>query len=169
MLADVNAGHATGGWRLGSWLLAIVVLPGVVLAWQARRARRGAPRLVATGPMAHLVNVGVFFALYLGGEVVPAFDFTSDAALIFYGASMLLAAMRGYPGCEVLAISNWILRRDDQVGCAVFFPVDVLERTTPRVAGPNGAPSPIYENATSSVGEGEPGEVGWGVSGSQPQ
>jgi hypothetical protein len=51
----------------------------------------------------------------------------SDAALIFYGASMLLAAARGYAGCEVLAVSNWMLRRDDQVGCAVFAPVDHLE------------------------------------------
>lgn len=48
----------------------------------------------------------------------------SDAALPFYGVSMLLAALRGYAGCEVLAISNWLLRRDDQVGCVVFAPVD---------------------------------------------
>jgi len=25
-------------------------------------------------------------------------------------------ALRGYAGCEVLAVSNWLLRRDDQVG-----------------------------------------------------
>jgi hypothetical protein len=52
---------------------------------------------------------------------------TSDAALIFYGASMWLAALRGYAGCEVLAASNWLLHRDDQVGCALFWPVDQLE------------------------------------------
>ncbi len=46
---------------------------------------------------------------------------------MFYGASMLLAAARGYAGCEVLAISNWLLRRDDQVGCVVFWPIDQLE------------------------------------------
>jgi hypothetical protein len=46
----------------------------------------------------------VFLALYLPEP-------TSDAALIFYGASMLLAALRGYAGCEVLAVSNWRLRR----------------------------------------------------------
>jgi hypothetical protein len=55
-------------------------------------------------------------------------EFTNDAALIFYGASMLLKALRGYGGCEVLAVSNWLLRRDDQVGCAVFWPIDRLER-----------------------------------------
>lgn len=41
---------------------------------------------------------------------------------------MLLAAARGYGGCEVLAISNWILRRDDQIGCLVLSPVDGYER-----------------------------------------
>jgi hypothetical protein len=41
---------------------------------------------------------------------------------------MLLAAARGYAGCEVLAISNWLLRRDDQVGCMRFAPIDHVER-----------------------------------------
>jgi hypothetical protein len=47
---------------------------------------------------------------------------------VFYGTSMLLAALRGYAGCEVLAASNWLLGRDDQVGCLVFSPIDHLER-----------------------------------------
>lgn len=41
---------------------------------------------------------------------------------------MLIAAARGYAGCEVLAVPNWILRRDDQVGCLIFSPVDRLEQ-----------------------------------------
>ncbi|MFL6272831.1 MAG: hypothetical protein ACJ75A_22355 [Actinomycetes bacterium] len=41
---------------------------------------------------------------------------------------MWLAAARGYAGCEVLAVSNWLLRRDDQIGCAVFWPIERLER-----------------------------------------
>lgn len=49
------------------------------------------------------------------------------AALLFYGASMLLAALRGYGVCEVLAVSDWLLGRDDQVGCVVFSPIDQLE------------------------------------------
>jgi hypothetical protein len=40
---------------------------------------------------------------------------------------MWLAALWGYAGCEVLAASNWLLHRDDQVGCALFWPVDQLE------------------------------------------
>ncbi len=40
---------------------------------------------------------------------------------------MLVAAARGYAGCEVLAVSNLLLRRDDQVGFAPFWPIDTLE------------------------------------------
>ena len=39
---------------------------------------------------------------------------------------------RGYAGCESLAISNWLRRRDGQVGCLVFWPLDAVEV---RVAG----------------------------------
>jgi hypothetical protein len=31
----------------------------------------------------------------------------------------------------VLAFSNWVLARDDQVGCAVFAPVDRVEMAPP--------------------------------------
>jgi len=40
---------------------------------------------------------------------------------------MLVAAVRGYAGCEVLAVSNWVLRRDDQIGCMLFWPPDTAE------------------------------------------
>ena len=55
-------------------------------------------------------------------------------ALLFYGASILLAVIKGYAGCEILALSNLIRRRDDQLACAVFSPIDALERAS---AGPS--------------------------------
>jgi hypothetical protein len=100
-------------------------------------ARRRAPRLQATGLVGHGVNAAVFLALYLTPLYAPALEATSDAALIFYAASMLLAAARGYAGCEVLAVSNWVLRRDDQVGCVPFAPVDHLEAVTKRLSRPH--------------------------------
>ena len=53
---------------------------------------------------------------------------------------MLVAAARGYAGCEVLAVSNWLLMRNDQIGCALFWPIDALEaryaaRKAPVTAG----------------------------------
>jgi hypothetical protein len=111
-----------------AWALGLVGLPTALLMGQWVRALRNPAPFQATGPVGVALNAGVFFALYLTPFNAPAIGFTSDAALIFYGASMWLAAARGYAGCEVLAISNWVLLRDDQVGCFVFGPVDHLER-----------------------------------------
>ena len=80
-----------------------------------------------TGSVASCLNLAVV-ALLL---VMP---WTSEPTAVFLGISMLLAAWRGYAGCETLAISNWILRRDDQVGCVILTPIDELEgrlRRTP--------------------------------------
>jgi hypothetical protein len=56
----------------------------------------------------------------------------SDATLIFVGSSLVLAALRGSAGCEFLALSNWLLHRTDQIACAVFTPIDSLERLRSR-------------------------------------
>jgi hypothetical protein len=128
LLGSVLQGELAGPFRPAAWLLGLVGLPAVLLGWQWWRARQGRPRLAATGPVGHVLNIAVFLALYLTPWYAPSLRFTSDAALLFYGTSMLLAGLRGYAGCEVLAVSNWLLRRDDQVGCVVFSPIDQLER-----------------------------------------
>jgi hypothetical protein len=127
LLIDVTIGHWSGHFSPAPWLLGLIAFPAILVTWQWRRARRGAPALRATGPIGHLLNLAVFLALYGTTWYAPPLEATSDAALIFYGASMLLAAARGYAGCEVLAVSNWLLRRDDQVGCTLFLPVDLAE------------------------------------------
>ena len=108
--------------------IGILAFPVALLASQWLRARAEPTRFEATGSLATLINIAVFIALVLTPQYAPAISFTSNAALTFYGASMLLAAARGYGGCEVLAISNWILRRDDQIGCLVLSPIDGYER-----------------------------------------
>jgi hypothetical protein len=133
LLGLVVSGEASRGWRPAAWVLALLAFPAVALAAAWLRARRHRPGLRATGPAGHAVNAAVFAALYATPWYAPPLGFTSDAALIFYGVSMLLAAARGYAGCEVLAVPNWLLRRDDQVGCVLFAPVDALERRRPAV------------------------------------
>ena len=126
-VGSVVWGEWARGFHLAAWALGLVGFPALLLAWQWGRARRTTTQFCATGPVGFALNCGIFFALYLTPFYAPALAFTSDAALLFYGSSMLLAALRGYAGCEVLAISNWLLRRDDQVGCVVFAPIDHLE------------------------------------------
>jgi hypothetical protein len=121
LLGSVTWGHLTRVFHPSAWLLGLVGFPALVVVGQWLRARRTPTPLQATGPVAHALNVAVFVVLYL-------LEPTSDAALVFYGASMWLAAARSYAGCEVLAVSNWLLRRGDQIGCAVFWPIDQLEQ-----------------------------------------
>jgi hypothetical protein len=121
LLGSVIQGHLARGFHPSAWALGLLGFPAVVVGLQWLRARRTPTRLEATGPVGHALNLAVFLILYL-------FEPTSDAALIFYGASMWLAALHGYAGCEALAVSNWLLHRDDQVGCALFWPIDQLER-----------------------------------------
>ncbi|MEU0094858.1 hypothetical protein [Kribbella sp. NPDC006257] len=111
-------------WSIGAGLVA---LPALFTGWQWLRARSRPAPLAATGPWATVINFAVFLALYLTPVYAAPLDWTQDAAVLFYGASMLLAAIRGYAGCEALAISNWLLRRDDHIGCLVFSPIDQLE------------------------------------------
>ena len=126
-MGSVVHGHVAGEFRPAPWALGLVGFPALLLGWQWGRSRRSPAPFEATGPVAQVSNIAVFFALHLTPDYAPALSVTSDAALLFYGVSMLLAALRGYAGCEVLAVSNWLLRRDDQVGCLLFAPVDHLE------------------------------------------
>ena len=110
-----------------SVILGAVVFPAAVLAWHWWSVRRRSSPLRATGTLATTINMLALLVLFLIPWYAPRIYFISTGAAVFYGASMLLAALRGKAGCEVTAISNWVLGRDDQVGCPVFTPIDVLE------------------------------------------
>ncbi len=129
LVGSVVYGHVVRGpSRPLPWVIGLIILPAIFIIWQYLRARRNPTRLEANSPVATVLNVVIFFAFYFTFIYAPSIDFMSDAVLIFYGLSMLLAALRGYGGCESLAISNWLLKRDDQLGCLVFSPIDYVER-----------------------------------------
>lgn len=122
----VNHGQLHLQIQYASLALGLLLLPAVLVFWQWMRLRRDPSRLEATGPLPTAINIAVF-ALLVSTASIPAISFVGFAAMVFYGASLLLAALRGYAGCEVLAASNWFLRRDDQIGCLVLSPVDGWE------------------------------------------
>ncbi len=113
-------------WAL-PWIVGLIALPAIFIAWPYLRARRNPAPMRATGPVPAVLNVAIFFALLFSFLWLPAIAFMSNAVSIFYGLSMLLAALRGYAGCEVLAFSNLLLKRDDEVGCVAFGPLDAAE------------------------------------------
>lgn len=99
--------------------IGLVALPAVATALMFLRERSSSPlRLGAAGHLVTVTHVAIT-ATVLGGEV----------AALFYGSMALVAALHGSCGCEVTAIANWLRGRDDRVGCPVFEPFDVLDRT----------------------------------------
>ncbi len=113
---------------LFSWLLGVLGFPALVLAWHIWRIRRSKARFIDDSPLNFVLSLALPLAVYISGLVVPAIWFTSDAILLFIGVSLVLAALRGSAGCEFLAVSNLLLHRADQIACAVFTPIDGLDR-----------------------------------------
>jgi len=69
----------------------------------------------------------VLIVVLTSTQRIAPISFIGYGVFVFYGVTMLLAAALGYAGCEVSAISNWVLRRRDQIGCPVLTPIDALD------------------------------------------
>jgi hypothetical protein len=119
--------YIVGGSTIASWsidihdaAIGLVALPALMigLGLVARRYAEGTIRF--TGPLGIALNLAVIVALI-------ANDVTGPGATLFYGATMLIAAWRGQAGCEGTVVSNWVLDRDDQIGCPIFAPIDEVE------------------------------------------
>ena len=122
LLSLVGWAAARGDLQIHEVVLGLVGLPTIVMlvVVASQRVLGTSAYLRATGPIGTLVNLSMIVALF-------AIPWTSEIAYFFYGVPMFLAAWRGYPGCEMLAISNLVLRRQDELGCPWFYPVDVFE------------------------------------------
>ena len=100
--------------------LGLVVFPAVMVGVGTLAALALKRPLQMVGPGGVILNGALIIALLTN-------DTTADPALVFYGVSLLVAAVRHAPGCEMTVISNLVLRRDDQVGCPVLAPLDEVE------------------------------------------
>jgi hypothetical protein len=119
---------SSGHLSPSTWVLGLLGFPALVLAWHFWRIRRNPVQFHDASPLSFVLSIALPLAFYLTGWLVSPLWFTSDATLIFVGSSLLLAALLGKAGCEFLALSNWLLRRTDQMACAVFTPIDSLEQ-----------------------------------------
>jgi hypothetical protein len=90
----------------------------------ARRAR--SPWSAAQSAAA----VGVIVVVVALGTVLTFLTPVDRISLwLFFGLSMVVAGVRGYDGCEILAIPNTILRRTDAIWCPLYTPIDTTEQT----------------------------------------
>jgi hypothetical protein len=118
-----------GWWDLGAALIALPLITLAVSELVTAGYRRYAPGALArrhsicSGPACVLVAVVVGAAIALA----VATPVSEVAIWSFLGVSMLVAALRGYAGCEVLAIPNAVTGRRDRIGCMLFTPIDTAE------------------------------------------
>ena len=121
LLASIGVWYALSGrsawWQLTLGFLGFPLIVTLAQLGWVSLTKKGATN---TGFAADCINCALIVVFLVAWP-------TRNAILIFLGLSMLLAALRGYAGCESLAVSNWLLRRNDQVGCLFFWPVDAIE------------------------------------------
>jgi hypothetical protein len=118
-----------GWWDVAAALVALPLITLAVGALVTAGYQRWAPESLArrhsicSGPACVLVAAVVAIAIALS----IATPVTEVAIWSFFGVSMLVAALHGYAGCEVLAIPNAITGRRDQIGCVLYTPIDAAE------------------------------------------
>jgi hypothetical protein len=116
----LSDGGLSWGLRWYDVALGLGVFPAVMVGiGLAARRFAGAP-VRFTGPLGLAANAAMGVALF-------ANEYTAGGAAPFVGTALLVAAWRAQPGCELTVLSNSLLRRDDQIGCFVFTPIDELE------------------------------------------
>ena len=115
--------------ELHDLLIGLVALPAIALALGLTARRYSAEPVRFDGPAGIVVNCAVIVALATN-------PYTGGGAALFYGLTLLIAAWRGQPGCEATVIPNWVLGRDDQIGCPTFTPIDQAEARLRRRGGP---------------------------------
>ena len=130
-LAVPIALEGAGWWDLATALIAFPLLSTAV-AWLMTPADPGAAGDDRVACREGLCSVRgcALFAVMIGVTVLLGVltRVEGDVALWgWLGASMLLAAARGYGGCEALAFYNLLTGRRDQIGCLLFTPIDAAE------------------------------------------
>jgi hypothetical protein len=64
----------------------------------------------------------------MGGGLIFGAGEGQLGALTFLGTSLVIAGLRGDPGCEIMAVPNALSGSKTHLACLVFSPVDRVER-----------------------------------------
>lgn len=101
---------------IAGWLVAITAFY-VALHWMIQRFVPGLNRWVG----AILANGPAIFLIFFGPPIAQV------TALIYVGASLVLDAVSGDAGCEVMAIPGLLFGRRTHLPCIAFSPIDWIE------------------------------------------
>jgi hypothetical protein len=132
--------HGITWWDLGAALVVLPLIAALAAATtSAALARYGADRPWPRAAESWLRST-LALALSLGIGIAVTFVSPVDGTAIwlFIGLSLLIAALRGDAGCEVIAIPNALAGRRDPIGCVIYAPIDAAEarRATKRLRDP---------------------------------
>ncbi|MGH2923380.1 MAG: hypothetical protein ACRDKH_05050 [Solirubrobacterales bacterium] len=118
-----------GWWDVGVALLALPLVAVAVSTLVTAGYRRFAPEaLTRTHAICSAPACVLCGAVIAVGIAIAALTPAGAVAIwSFFGVSMLVAAARGYGGCEILALPNAFTGRRDQVGCILYTPIDRAE------------------------------------------
>jgi hypothetical protein len=113
---------------VGSLLLVfgLIVVYGLIRFVVARRLIAGfGPRLATVA--VHVLLVALYVA---GFSRLPILGRGAGqlAAVALLAISLVVAGVRAVPGCELMAIPGVFFRKDTELACLVFSPLDKLER-----------------------------------------
>jgi hypothetical protein len=125
------AGHGISPWDAAGALIALPLVAFLVAAAlgprQAEAAAAAATRRQA------LLAIAIVLVLATALTFLTPVD--QGAIWLFLGVSTLLAGLRGYAGCELLAIPNALSGRRDRLDCFIYSPIDGAERRRVPSAG----------------------------------
>ena len=119
-----------GWWDAAAVLVALPLVASGAAVLVTAAYRRLAPdalvrrQAICSGHACWLIATAIGAVVAIDA-LTPA---SGEVALwVWLGGSMLVAAARGYGGCEVLAIPNMVTGRRDQIGCILYTPIDRAE------------------------------------------
>jgi hypothetical protein len=127
-VAAIVAPLAVWGSTWWDWAAGLVGFPLLAMGVGAGVAALEASRSAPSGRSGWAPAFGIL-ALVLGSATAVTFTSPVDgnAVWLFLGASMLLAAAKGYGGCEVLAVPSALTGRRYRTPCLLYGPIDAAE------------------------------------------
>ena len=136
LIAVPIAGHGISWWDAAGAMIALPVIAFTVVAALRMRQPRGAAGASLRGQ--GMVAIALVIAIATALTFITPVD--QGAIWTFLGVSMLLAALRGYAGCELLAIPNALIGRRDRLDCFIYTPIDTADATRAGAATTTPAP-----------------------------
>jgi hypothetical protein len=123
-----------GWWDVAAALIGLPLVTLAVSALVTAGYERYAPESLARRHSICSPPACVLVAAVVGAAIALTIATPVNEVAIwsFFGVSMLVAALRGYAGCEVLAIPNAITGRRDRIGCILYTPIDAAEARSKR-------------------------------------